>query len=980
MQVTPTLNPSPFMMSLGMMSKGLDALKGKILAVAVGFSAWKIGEVVAGSMLKTEQQLIVLETTFQSAGRAVVEYQKALKYASTTPFDVVGVIESIKALNVAQLDAWKGVDKSRNLITLLGDMAASQGISVNEMIHVFTQATRGEFEMMKNRFSISAKVIPQLKGLTSGTKEYAAALIDYLAKQPRFIGGMDKMAKSIKGMISNLEDVKDLFLIGMTGVADSKSFLGGTTLYDSVRNSIRSLYTVASDAPIQDIINLTSNLDRLGDIRGLKMTKDNIESLAQEFQISRENLKKYGIAALEESEKFRKLAGSQDDLDKMLKGAGAMKGINTKLSFSFGGEFENTTVLSGIKKIQDDLKLSVEQKQDKIQDLLLASGLNADKVLNQGDKIMQAGRIMGQYFKTIWDVFIHPMFEGVANGFGMVLNFSQKFMDWLGIPLQKIAQGASMSQITVEGALKRFGFHADEFNKINDDKVKASLFSTRRAVEKQMMIFTVILKFIQLEVVDYIERITRPIRAGFGVFFSSFGNLLSISVQKFRSGFGDHIPGILRESDKLFKSISEAVGKFFLILGAGADSAQTPFAAFFYLLGQVAGIAIRGLIFSFQTLFDVINYTGDKILGLFTWVNENARLVKAIAIPILLLFTPILLEMGAAAVASGLLMAASFLSTQIQAGITFATLMAGHVKLAAVSLWAGLKMAAAWLIALGPIGWVIAAVGLASAAIYYFWDDIVVVFNKGLNYLKALPEKAKSFYDELGTVGKTAVWVGGILATVLLAPAAAMGGLAFGAAYVTKNFDTLSKKAGEVFPRIKNFLSPIVDLFQRLQGFASGVLKSFFTSGDKKITIDSGASSGSVSPGGNTSGLSAQIDRLRLGIQEGNNRIGTFFSSLFTVENLKAMITPGRTMNIPSFDVGAWNIPKDMVAQVHAGEMIIPAFDASKIRSGNTSSTANANKTYQIDIKQTFVGSTPASAPKEMKSAVEKLAEAIGAL
>ena len=37
---------------------------------------------------------------------------------------------------------------------------------------------------------------------------------------------------------------------------------------------------------------------------------------------------------------------------------------------------------------------------------------------------------------------------------------------------------------------------------------------------------------------------------------------------------------------------------------------------------------------------------------------------------------------------------------------------------------------------------------------------------------------------------------------------------------------------------------------------------------------------------------------------------------------------------LPSFDVGAWNLPSNMIAQVHAGEMIVPAFQADAMRNG----------------------------------------------
>ena len=39
-------------------------------------------------------------------------------------------------------------------------------------------------------------------------------------------------------------------------------------------------------------------------------------------------------------------------------------------------------------------------------------------------------------------------------------------------------------------------------------------------------------------------------------------------------------------------------------------------------------------------------------------------------------------------------------------------------------------------------------------------------------------------------------------------------------------------------------------------------------------------------------------------------------------------------MALPSFDVGAWSLPSNMIAQVHQGEMIVPAFQAEALRNG----------------------------------------------
>ena len=45
---------------------------------------------------------------------------------------------------------------------------------------------------------------------------------------------------------------------------------------------------------------------------------------------------------------------------------------------------------------------------------------------------------------------------------------------------------------------------------------------------------------------------------------------------------------------------------------------------------------------------------------------------------------------------------------------------------------------------------------------------------------------------------------------------------------------------------------------------------------------------------------------------------------------------------LPSFDVGSYNVPSDMTANIHKGEMIIPAKKAAQIRGGgmNTGGTS----------------------------------------
>jgi hypothetical protein len=64
---------------------------------------------------------------------------------------------------------------------------------------------------------------------------------------------------------------------------------------------------------------------------------------------------------------------------------------------------------------------------------------------------------------------------------------------------------------------------------------------------------------------------------------------------------------------------------------------------------------------------------------------------------------------------------------------------------------------------------------------------------------------------------------------------------------------------------------------------------------------------------------------------------------------------------LPSFDTGSWNLPSDMIAQVHRGEMIIPAAAAAQIRAGGGQAAASTFHTHfnvtamdSMDVKRFF--------------------------
>jgi len=62
----------------------------------------------------------------------------------------------------------------------------------------------------------------------------------------------------------------------------------------------------------------------------------------------------------------------------------------------------------------------------------------------------------------------------------------------------------------------------------------------------------------------------------------------------------------------------------------------------------------------------------------------------------------------------------------------------------------------------------------------------------------------------------------------------------------------------------------------------------------------------------------------------------------------------GAAASLPSFDVGAWSLPSDMVAQVHQGEMIVPAGPAAVFRQALSGGAAGAGSGVTVHHSTNF--------------------------
>lgn len=145
----------------------------------------------------------------------------------------------------------------------------------------------------------------------------------------------------------------------------------------------------------------------------------------------------------------------------------------------------------------------------------------------------------------------------------------------------------------------------------------------------------------------------------------------------------------------------------------------------------------------------------------------------------------------------------------LSAGIQIAQMVLMGIRwvaLGVIALAAGAQIALAWLLSLGPIGLVIAAVIAIAALIIIFWDEIKAAFFAAIEWLKTFLSAA---WDGI-VAGVSAAWewiknffieywpiILGIFT----------GGLGLIIGLIIQNWDSIKAKASEIWNAIKNFFS-----------------------------------------------------------------------------------------------------------------------------------------------------------------------------
>lgn len=210
----------------------------------------------------------VLRNTFQSQEKANDAMKMLQQLAANTPSSLQEWTEGyIKLVN-------RGLQPTSQELTNLGDLAASQGKSLDQLIEAVLDAMTGENERLKE-FGIKAskegeKTQFTFRGVTTEVQNSESAIQDYLLSLGRLEGVAGSMAvqmNELEGIQSNLGDTMDAFFnnIGRKLEPFWKSILKGANGFFSELNKMFTSYTEQYDNHLEQMVNLETELPKLLD-------------------------------------------------------------------------------------------------------------------------------------------------------------------------------------------------------------------------------------------------------------------------------------------------------------------------------------------------------------------------------------------------------------------------------------------------------------------------------------------------------------------------------------------------------------------------------------------------------------------------------------------------------------------------------------------------------------------------------------------
>ncbi|MCW3168908.1 hypothetical protein OMO38_10280 [Chryseobacterium sp. 09-1422] len=207
-------------------------LRSKMVGIFAGIGIMAATQQVISARAEYEKFDAVLTNTFQSKDIGQSALAMITDFAANTPYQLNELTGGfIKLAN-------RGIAPTYLEMTKMGDLAASQGKSFDQLVEAIMDAQTGEFERMKE-FGVKAskdgdKVRLTFKGVTTEIANNEKAIKDTIIAYGgmKGVGGsMEAVSKTLGGRLSNLEDQWWGFLVAVGGygggiLGDSLSMLG----------------------------------------------------------------------------------------------------------------------------------------------------------------------------------------------------------------------------------------------------------------------------------------------------------------------------------------------------------------------------------------------------------------------------------------------------------------------------------------------------------------------------------------------------------------------------------------------------------------------------------------------------------------------------------------------------------------------------------------------------------------------------------
>jgi methyl-accepting chemotaxis protein len=637
------------------------AIVGLSAALAVGYGSLYFGLInpLVESAKVSEQRFVRLESALQNTIQAVQEYQKSIEYASKTPFLIQQVSDAAAMLRAFQFDPFAKINESgRTLLDLLGDMAGAMGTDLETATWALIRAQVGEWEIMQNNFQISAKMIPELKGLASGTKEYGEAIVQFLDKQKRFVGGLFKMSQSIQGMQSNIKDFFGVILEYAIGVLDANSMLRGVTFVDQYKEFLRGTYFRVT---AKDFINTFQNIDNM-----LQSTSYSIRRLGSQFEQEFQRMIKDTATLYNLSSQLKGGFDFQEALPILKKYRSEMEGLNQV-------DKENIFFLRLVPELWQKMSKSVPEDLAKTPESFKLA--MAQSLLYGNELTKTLGRILGIILSIIMKLFypIQRLFEFMVEG---VKKFTLSILNFF-VPLEKILSmparlgedfNKSFNEVAlsvVQGMGKSFSITNKQFDSFKErllqfnrdyaislmdisEKGANRLIASMTTLERWIMVLAIIGEFAKLYIEDlfneiwdktqWFRDIIKEIYTTIGKFvfdvvfdittgfFEGFMEYFDIDVLK---GFFKALRDLVKSLDSIFrdalgigknesllKSISKTLGKLAGSLVTFFISLLTGFLNLMKWLVEVALPPIlSGLKFVIKLIEPLLTSVADLLLG-----------------------------------------------------------------------------------------------------------------------------------------------------------------------------------------------------------------------------------------------------------------------------------------------------------------------------------------------------------------------------